>query len=126
MPVSPAGPATDLQELEVDVREAARPQLHLQRAECGEQLQGDDGAQARAHGCHTLDVLQLPQPQAPDGCCVDVLVLPPAGVVGERRRSGGCSGAWQRPQAVTRISQAWQLSELLSCSGCHPPQTCCF
>lgn len=71
--------ATDLQELEVDVREAAGPQLHLQWAERGEQLQGNDGTQARPHRRHTLHVLQLPQPQAPDGGCIDVLVLPPAG-----------------------------------------------
>lgn len=70
---------TDLQELEADVREAAGAQLGLQGAERGEQLQGDDGAQARPHGRGTLIILQLPQPQAPDGCRVDVLVLPPGG-----------------------------------------------
>lgn len=79
------GRSTDLEELEVDVREAAGPQLHLQRAERGEQLQGDDGAQAGPHGRHALVVLQLPQPQAPDGCRVDVLVLPAA-------QSGGRGG----------------------------------
>lgn len=71
--------AAYLQELEVDVGEAAGAQLHLQGAECAEQLQGNDGAQAGPHGRHTLHVLQLPQPQAPDGCCVDVLVFPSAG-----------------------------------------------
>lgn len=79
-PAHPAWPrAAYLQKLQVDVGEATGAQLHLQRAERGEQLQGDDGAQARPHGRHALHVLQLPQAQAADGCGVDVLVLPPAG-----------------------------------------------
>lgn len=87
-PACPPSPSTDLQELEVDVWEAASPQLHLQRAERGEQLQGHNGAQARPHGCGALVVLQLPQPQAPDGGCVDVLVLPPVASGGHGQGGG--------------------------------------
>lgn len=88
------GLATDLQELEVDVREAAGAQLHLQRAERGEQLQGDYGPEACTHGRHTLHVLQLAQPQAPDGSRVDVLVLPPGAGARDDRREAAGSVSW--------------------------------
>lgn len=97
------GLATDLQELEVDVREAAGAQLHLQRAERGEQLQGDYGPEACAHGRHTLHVLQLAQPQAPDGSRVDVLVLPPgAWARDDPQEAAGSSGNSSPALGVTR------------------------
>lgn len=46
-----------LQELQVDIWEATGTQFHLQWAEGGKQLQGDDGAQASTNSCHALHVL---------------------------------------------------------------------
>lgn len=79
-----------LEELQVDVRQATRAQLHLQRAERGEQLQGNDWAESCAHRRHALHVLQLPQAKATHGPSVHVLVLP-AWVqrCSIRRRRGG-------------------------------------
>lgn len=65
-----------LEELQVDVRQATGAQLHLEGAEHGEQLQGNDGAQPRTHCCHTLHVLQLPQTKAPHRPRIHILILP--------------------------------------------------
>lgn len=132
--------ATDLEELEVDEREAAGAQLHLQRAERGEQLQRDDGAQARPHGRHALGVLQLPQPQAPDGRRVDVLVLPPAGARGtpvtvnaEAARGAAPRLAATRPQSrsqqegpqalLPRCPRPGSPTNSSPASACHPPRS---
>lgn len=65
-----------LEELQVDVRQTAGAQLHLQGDEHGEQLQGNDWAEPRTHRCHTLSVLQLPQTEAPHRPRIHVLILP--------------------------------------------------
>lgn len=65
-----------LQELQVDVRQAASAQLNLYRAEHGKQLQGNDGSEPCTHRCHALHILQLPQTKAPHRPCIHILVLP--------------------------------------------------
>lgn len=65
-----------LQELQVDVRQAAGAQLNLYRAEHGKQLQGNDGSEPCTHRCHALHILQLPQTKAPHRPCIHILVLP--------------------------------------------------
>lgn len=90
-----------LEEFQVDVGKATGPQLHLQGGECGEELQGDDGAQPCPHCCHALRGLQLPHPQAPDGGRVHILVLPAAGA--EIWDEGGTPGGALVPHPVLHM-----------------------
>lgn len=82
-----------LEELQVDVRQATRAQLHLQRAERGEQLQGNDGAEPCPHRRHALHVLQLPQAEAAHRPRVHVLVLPAWVQRRSIRQGAGFNGA---------------------------------
>lgn len=65
-----------LEELQVDVRQTAGAQLQLYGTECGEQLQGNNGAQSCAYCCHTLSVLQLSQTKAPYSTRIHILIFP--------------------------------------------------
>lgn len=101
-----------LEELQVDVGKPTGPQLHLQRSQRGQELQGDDGAQASAHRSHALRCLQLPHPKAPDRCRVHVLVLPPA-------RAGIQAGKGERLGALLPCPTLLQTEALWGVCACE-------
>ena len=75
--------AADLEVLQVDVGQAADPQVQVLGREDGEQLQRYDGGQAAAHRCHPMLTGQLSETKVPNTSHV---VLPVGKPITEERK----------------------------------------